>query len=90
MTEKKAEPGLHAPRSGQRISREEVMNILADEGYSADQRKGWLKEVLTQISGDDANPSDPEHAKLAEEIRAILGEQLDRPSVAEDGIAPKS
>jgi len=39
------------PRSGD-ISLDEIQDVLQDDGYSANQRKAWLKEVLTDLQDD--------------------------------------
>ena len=41
-------------RSGQNVTIEEIQDVMADGGYSASQRKGWLKTVLTDLQQREA------------------------------------
>lgn len=77
-------PALRAPGEGDRISRNEIFEVLADEGYSADDRKAWLKEVLARLSGRQGDSADPDHAALVEEIKAILHDQIPGDPEADD------
>lgn len=54
------------------MTREEIQDVLVDEGYSADQRKEWLKTVLTQLSAEQTENPDPERNKLISEVKEIV------------------
>lgn len=80
MTEKDGKSELRAPTHGKKITRNEILDVMADEGYAADDRKAWLKDVLTQVSQDDEGRTDPDRQKLMQEIREILHNHVsDRP-----------
>lgn len=49
MTDSTPKPDLCAPRAGKPITRNEIMDVLADESCSARTRKTWLREVLTRL-----------------------------------------
>jgi hypothetical protein len=66
------------------ITREEIMYVLADEGYSADQRMGWLKEILTQLTAQEASLPVEQRKELISEIKAILDVQLANDPMADD------
>lgn len=75
-------PPLREPGNGDPITRNEIFAVLADEGYSATDRKAWLREVLTRISRDK-NP-DPDRAALVDEIKTILDKQVPGKPEADD------
>ncbi|QDY99276.1 hypothetical protein FQ775_02205 [Nitratireductor mangrovi] len=67
-----------ATPGGGKVTRQQVMNVLANPGYSADARKGRLKEALTALERDK-HLSD-EDRELADAIRQILDDyQAGRP-----------
>lgn len=41
---------LPLPRASLTLA--DVQEVLSQEGYSADARKSWLKELLTDLQGD--------------------------------------
>jgi hypothetical protein len=78
-----SKPGAGAIDNDQRplpsledISAQEIRDVLMDEGYSADNRRAWLREVLTSIQADDG-PRSPEHARIVHDIKAALGDAHD-------------
>lgn len=86
MTEdqKPAKDAGQFPELGEGLSRNEIMDILADEGYSAGGRKGWLKRVLTRLATEQQENPDANRAELVEEIKDILNENVSGDSEAED------
>ncbi len=84
MTDSKDKGKLRSPEEGRPISRNEILAVMADEGYSADRRKSWLKEVLTHVSKSGENGADPEQEKLEAEIREILHKQVSDNTEADD------
>lgn len=88
LPDKPKSPELHDPDTGNEIGRAEMMDLLADEGYTADKRKGWLKGVLTKETGAKADAADPEHVKLEEEVQSILSEHVEETPGAKDGLKP--
>lgn len=84
MTTSGGKPTLRAPGQGDRITRNEIFEILADEGYSAGDRKAWLRQVLTQLAGPSHNASDPDREALVEEIKTILDRQVPGKPEADD------
>lgn len=65
-------------------SRNEILDVMADEGYSADSRKAWLKVVLTRISQEQETDPDPEREYLMKEIKEILHVQVSAKPEADD------
>jgi len=72
------EPLLRAP-DGTPVGEEEIRDLLADEGYSADRRKGWLKEVLTALTAEEKRGSSPRRRALIAEISQIIGDSRREP-----------
>jgi len=77
---------LRAPQTGTPVTRDEVMDVLADEGYSADQRKGWLKEVLTELTVEDERNPDLNRKRLIGEVKEILNEQQSGAPKSDDAL----
>lgn len=70
---------LEAPQ--QAVSKAEIEEIMADDGYSADQRKTWLKSALTATAAaHDGKPSD-DAKEVVEDLKERL-DGLDNPSGA--------
>ncbi len=63
---------------------EEIREVLADEGYSADRRKTWLKEVLTDVTAEHSTTPSPDRAKLIDEIKEIIEQQQDGEPLSKD------
>lgn len=63
------------------ITRQDIQAVLSDPGYSAHDRKGRLKELLTQLTNGRDSADDRE---LVDEIKEVLGEQQPGGSLAED------
>jgi hypothetical protein len=70
-----AETRRRLPRVGgeRPVTPEEIRDVLADEGYSAGERKTWLKSVLTDIQDGDGRVAED----LIEEINAVIEEDDD-------------
>ena len=70
---------LRTPQGGW-VGPEELQDILADEGYSAGERKQYLKTLLTDLTADTpTEPHDGEDRRaLADEVRCILEEEQDK------------
>lgn len=51
--------------------------MLADEGYSASQRRGWIKEVLTDLEMEHARSPSREREKLISKVKLIIDELQD-------------
>ncbi|MCV2869087.1 hypothetical protein OEW28_10660 [Defluviimonas sp. WL0002] len=77
-------PALRAPEEGDRISRNELLDVLADEGYSAERRKAWLKQVLTRLTNEQNEDPDPDREHLVTEIKRILHRQISDKTEADD------
>ncbi|MBI1251837.1 MAG: hypothetical protein GC189_10225 [Alphaproteobacteria bacterium] len=76
-------PPLH--HDGNPITVEDINEVLANEGYSADQRKGWLKEVLTELTSRNRDDA-PGRDHLVAHIKAILNDNQDGEPIAEEAI----
>jgi hypothetical protein len=81
---KSAKDTRQLPELGEDLKRNEIMAVLADDGYSAGGRKGWLKTVLTRLAQEQPENPDANRAKLVEEIKDILNENVSGDSEAED------
>lgn len=72
------------PGAGRPITREEINDVLADEGYSADERKTWLKDVLTDLTAHRPETPDPDRDELIEEVRRIIDAHQNGDTLADD------
>ena len=59
---KQAAGKLEDYRPGRKVTREEIQQVLQDDGYSSSARQAWLKSLLTDLSQDEGegDPVDPE------------------------------
>lgn len=59
------------------VSRQEIQQLLADQGYSAGDREERLKEALTVLTSEqaDAEHPDEERSALIKDIRKSLDRQ---------------
>lgn len=73
-------PELPVIAEGRELSRNEIMDVLADQGYSANQRKEWLKCVLTGLSAKEARSPRPNRTGLIEEVEQILQDDMEKAS----------
>lgn len=74
---------LTAPDGG-RISRQQLLNVLADEGYSAGQWRGWLKEVLTELEQEEGPEQSEVDQRLVRAIRKTLDDYQAGKPIADD------
>lgn len=72
------------PELGKDLSRNEIMEVLANDGYPAGRRKEWLNEVLTRLAKEQQEEPDANRAELVAEIKAILNDNVTGKSQAED------
>lgn len=77
-------PKLRDPRQGEPITRNEILDVLADEGYSAGSRKNWLKQVLTRLTAEDGDDPGQDRQHLIDEIKKILDQQIPGDPEADD------
>ena len=75
---------LRAPRSQAMITREEIQDVLLDDGYTADARKEWLKSVLTDLSASQASDPKPDRERLIDEVKNIIDEHQDGAPKSDD------
>ena len=71
------------PRSGE-ISLEEIRDVLQDDGYSANQRKAWLKEVLTDLQDNRLKPRSRDRDDLVKAVKDIIADGQDTPPISDD------
>lgn len=81
---KKTPPSGTTRGLGGGVSRQELEDVLADEGYSADRRKGRLKEILTRLVQEQEVSLNGDRAAMIEEVKAIIDEHQHRKPIAED------
>jgi hypothetical protein len=74
-------PEIRADRA---ISPDEIRDVLADEGYSAGERKNWLKTVLTEIQKERPELPAAERNRLMDEVRSVIGANQDGKPIADD------
>ncbi|MFG6585275.1 hypothetical protein [Sulfitobacter sp. 1A12779] len=84
--EKPAPGEVLLPEIGKNLSRNEIMDVLADEGYSASGRKGWLKQVLTRLETEQHESPNSTRAELVAEISDILKENVPGDPKADDSL----
>jgi len=63
------------------ITRQDIQAVLSDPGYSANERRGRLSELLTALAKQHDEPSNRE---LIDEIKDILADQQSGKPIAED------
>ncbi|MFC6643415.1 MULTISPECIES: hypothetical protein [Sulfitobacter] len=84
--EKPAPGEVVLPEIGENLTRNEIMDVLADEGYPAGGRKGWLKQVLTQLATEQRESPNGTRAELVAEITDILNENVPGDPKADDSL----
>lgn len=84
--EKPAPGEVLLPEIGKNLTRNEIMDVLADEGYSASRRKGWLKQVLTRLETEQHENPNSTRAELVAEITDILKENVPGDPKADDSL----
>jgi hypothetical protein len=72
------------PPAGGEVSLEEIQDLLQDDGYSAKQRKAWLKEVLTELQDNRAKPRSRDRDELVKAIKDIIAENQDERPISDD------
>lgn len=77
-----AAPKIPDPRA--HITAEEIRDVLMNDGYSAGERKAWLKDVLTELTDADRRPAGPDRAELVAQIKAILADHQSGRPIAQD------
>lgn len=86
--QRQPEPGDAArsdpPTATDGITPEEVQAVLLDEGYSADHRKAWLKQLLTELTVEPRRAQSRDRRELAARIRRVLAENEQLGVFAED------
>lgn len=62
---------------GNWVGPEELHDVLAEEGYSATDRKQFLNSLLTELAAESAHdtPDDGKKSALQREVRAILEDE---------------
>lgn len=70
--------------AGGEVSLEEIRDLLQDDGYSANQRKAWLKEVLTELQVNQAKPRSRDRDDLVKAIKDIIADNQDERPIADD------
>lgn len=68
----RSEAGSLSRRKLKGITLAEIQDMLLDDGYSTDERKTWLKRVLTDLSHQDASDASPEKARLIEDVKRVI------------------
>jgi hypothetical protein len=72
------------PRFGPDVTLEEIQDVLNDDGYSANQRKGWLKEVLTDLQNLRSQQHSGELDELIEGIKGIIANHQNGRPISDD------
>lgn len=60
------------------ITREEIRDVLMSDGYSADQRKSFLKEVLTALMASTEPDPSGERDRLISTVRSVVSEEQEK------------
>lgn len=69
---------------GGTVTLQEIEDALADEGYSAAERKDWLKTVLTKLSRKDRDRLSAEEQRIVARIKQILSNHQDGDPKSDD------
>ena len=75
---------ISVPRHDDRITLDEIQDVMADTGYSADQRKGWLKQVLTDLAMRESEEPSPDRAQMIETVKQIIDDNVEGTPVIKD------
>lgn len=73
--------GVHS--DGQ-ISLEEIENVIVDTGYSADQRKGFLKEILAELTQRQSTAPTSETEQMIGKVKQAIDDQQAGRPIAKD------
>lgn len=66
------------------VSWQEIEDVLADGGYSADTRKNLLTEVLTRLAQADHARLSPEARDVVDKVKGVLEEyQTGKPATTD-------
>lgn len=74
------------PQAGGEISLEEIRDVLEDDGYSANRRKAWLKEILTELQDNRAKPQSPDRDDLIQAVKDIIADHQETPPISDDAL----
>jgi hypothetical protein len=74
------------PDMSAHVTLDEIQDVMADVGYSADQRKGWLKEVLTELTKEQSERPKKDRARLIEIVKEIADDNQNGKPLARDAI----
>lgn len=80
----KPPPALETYRPGGRVTLQEIQDVLAHGGYSADKREAWLKELLTDVTQEQSKTPSPAKEKLIAAIKAIIDANQKGKAIADD------
>ncbi|MEW5424956.1 hypothetical protein [Amorphus sp. 3PC139-8] len=69
---------------GPDITLQELQEALAEEGYSADARKDWLRALLTEVQSRYPKGARIDRAALIEAVKEVIDTHQQRPSVIDD------
>lgn len=72
------------PVSGAGIAINEIQDVVIDTGYSADQRKGWVKKVLTELARRQLRYPSEDRARLIDVLKNIVNENQRRSPIVDD------
>lgn len=75
---------LETPKSGKTITRDEIVDVLTDVGYSAGERKTWLKAVLTELFTAQTSDPDKRRERLISEVKEIIDKNQDGDPLSDD------
>jgi hypothetical protein len=70
----------------QEITLQEIGQVLADAGYSAGERSGWLKQVLTELEQSEAGTPTPARRELIRSVKELLRDEQDAGSPIADDV----
>jgi hypothetical protein len=74
-------PRLTTGKPGHRVSLAEVHSILADDGYSGNDRLDRLKQVLSELTQDTAD--DRETLRMRDAVKELIANYQDDEPIAQ-------
>lgn len=80
----KAAHFLRGPRPGERIGLDELRDVLMDDGYSADERKAWIKGMLNDLQQGSSEIPEEERRRLVAEVKRIIADQQSGDPISDD------
>ena len=75
---------LPGPEADKRIGIEELRDALLDGGYTGDERKAWVKQVLNELQREGGDIPEEERRRLIAEVKRIIAQEQETDPLSKD------